>query len=167
MIDYLHIPLGLALLFFGRKLFWLFVAGVGFLVGYTLAPYLPGDLTSTGAAVVGLVCGIIGALLALFAQKVAIVAGGFLAGGYATITLLSQTGVVSGLSDWVLFILGGIAGALLLKFVFEWSLIALTSIIGAGLVFQPFGLNPTLQTILTIVLAVLGFVVQARTKQKK
>jgi hypothetical protein len=167
MVEYLPILLGLAILFFGRRLFWLFVAGVGFLVGVTLAPYLPGDLSATGSTVVGLICGIIGAVLAFFAQKIAIAAAGFLAGGYAAMTFLSRTGVVEGEADWILFLAGGILGALLLQFVFEWSLIALTAIVGAIIVVQPLPLGSVLSTVLILVLAILGFIVQARSKSNQ
>jgi hypothetical protein len=117
--------------------------------------------------IVGLVCGIVGALLALFAQKFAIVAGGFLAGGYATMTILSGTNMAGSVPEWAPFLVGGVIGALLLRVVFEWTLIVLTSIIGAILIVHPFGLGSTLLTISTLVLTGVGIVVQARSRKKQ
>ncbi len=167
MFEYLPIPFGLALLFFGRKLFWLLVAAAGFLVGYTLAPHALQYIPSSSPLSIGLVCGALGALLALFAQKIAITLGGFLAGGYAAMTLAAGLTALGGIPDWVLFIIGGIAGALLLRQVFEWTLLVLTSIIGAILVTQPFALSSPILAILIIVLGGTGLVVQARSKTKK
>ena len=36
-MEWLNIIAGLAVLFFGRRLFWLFVGGVGFIVGFQIA----------------------------------------------------------------------------------------------------------------------------------
>ena len=73
--------IGIVILFFGRKLFWLCVAAVGFLAGIELAPHLvtePSPLLQLGVA---LVLGLLGTLLALLLQKIAIAVVGFLAGG--------------------------------------------------------------------------------------
>ena len=166
LIGFLPIPAGIALLLFGRKLFWLLVAGAGFLAGFAIAPYLPGEISSTGTVIVGLVCGIIGALLALFAQKIALVVGGFLAGGYAAMIILGGTNLAGQVPEWLPFLAGGLVGALLLRTLFEWTLIVLTSIIGAILIVQPFSIGSTLLTILTLVLTGVGIVVQARSGKK-
>src|SRR4029453_10482115 len=73
--------IGIVILFFGRKLFWLCVAAVGFAVGVQIAPLLVNEPSSLLALVVALIFGLLGALLALFLQKVAIAVLGFVAGG--------------------------------------------------------------------------------------
>src|ERR1700742_2365529 len=73
--------IGVVILFFGRKLFWLCVAAVGFAVGLQIAPLLVNEASSLLALIIALVLGLLGALLALFIQKVAIAILGFLAGG--------------------------------------------------------------------------------------
>src|SRR5438132_12657733 len=73
--------IGAVILFFGRKLFWLCVAAVGFAAGVEIAPHLVHEPSPLLALAVALVLGLIGALLALFLQKVAIAVLGFLAGG--------------------------------------------------------------------------------------
>ena len=73
--------IGVVILFFGRKLFWLCVAAVGFAVGVKIAPLLVNESASLLALLIALIFGVLGALLALFLQKVAIAVLGFLAGG--------------------------------------------------------------------------------------
>ena len=70
--------IGVVILFFGRKLFWLCVAAVGFAVGMEIAPLLVNEASSLLALVIALVFGVLGALLALFIQKVAIAVPRFL-----------------------------------------------------------------------------------------
>src|SRR2546427_8738002 len=73
--------IGIVVLFFGRKLFWLCVAAVGFAAGVELAPHLVTEPSPLLALTIAVVLGLIGALLALFLQKIAIAVLGFLAGG--------------------------------------------------------------------------------------
>src|SRR6266496_5012011 len=73
--------IGVVILFFGRKLFWLCVAAVGFAVGVEIAPHVVHEPSPLMALIIALVLGLIGALLALFLQKIAIAVLGFLAGG--------------------------------------------------------------------------------------
>src|SRR6266542_5136965 len=73
--------IGIVILLFGRKLFWLCVAAIGFAAGVELAPHLVQDPSALLSLTIALLLGIIGALLALFLQKIAIAVLGFLAGG--------------------------------------------------------------------------------------
>src|SRR5580692_6917393 len=71
------IVVGILLLFLGRKLFWLFVAAIGFVVGAEVAATMfPHQ--SEWVLIFGVVLGLIGALVAILVQKVAIGVGGFL-----------------------------------------------------------------------------------------
>jgi hypothetical protein len=64
MSDIILIVLGIAMLLIGRKLFWLFVGVVGFYFGYTLAgQFLPAE-SEVVVLVIGLMAGILGAILA-------------------------------------------------------------------------------------------------------
>ena len=72
--------LGAVILFFGRRLFWLCVAAIGFAAGVELAPHLMTEPTPLLQLTIALVLGFIGALLATFLQKIAIAVAGFVAG---------------------------------------------------------------------------------------
>src|SRR2546430_10932053 len=79
-VTIVGVLIGVVILFFGRKLFWLCVAAVGFAVGVEIAPLLVNEPSSLLALLIALVLGVLGALLALFLQKIAIAVLGFLAG---------------------------------------------------------------------------------------
>src|SRR4026208_2221524 len=80
-VTIVGVLIGVVILFFGRKLFWLCVAAVGFAAGVQIAPLLVNEPSSMLAFVFALVFGLLGALLALFLQKSAVAVLGFLAGG--------------------------------------------------------------------------------------
>ena len=124
---------GILLLFLGRKLFWLFVAAIGFVVGAEAATTMFPQ-HSEWVLIFGLVLGLVGALVALLVQKVAIGVGGFLAGGYFLMIMLRTWALQPPEYTWVAFLVGGCIGALLMFFVFDWALILFSSISGAHLI---------------------------------
>ena len=73
--------LGAIILFFGRRLFWLCVAAVGFAAGLEVAPHLLHKPSTLFALILALLLGLVGALLAVFLQKIAIGVIGVLTGG--------------------------------------------------------------------------------------
>jgi len=155
------VVIGVVILFFGRKLFWLCVAAVGFAVGLQIAPLLVNEASSLLALVIALVLGLLGALLALFIQKVAIAVLGFLAGGKLATAIAAAFFVQHAQYSTIIFIVGGIIGAILLMAVFGWALIVVSSFIGAYLIQSAIVLPPTGLTLVFIGLAILGIFVQA------
>jgi hypothetical protein len=155
----LAIAVGLALAFFGRQLFWLFVGGIGFAAGMSFASGVVEGQSDWVTLLIAIAAGIVGALLAIFLQRFAIGLGGFVAGGYATLNLLSRSG--EGQWGWIAFILGGILGALLVIFLFDWALIFLSSVTGALLVADSLKLEPQTAWITFLGLTVAGIAVQA------
>ena len=151
----LYIVIGAALLFFGRKVFWLFVAGAGFVAGTSLASNLFNGPDWLNIAI-GLGVGLLAALLAMFLQRFAIGLAGFLVGGYVALQILPMLNLESGPATWVTFIVGGIIGVLLVSAVFDWALIILSSLAGAALVVGAVSFPQTLGFIVLIVLAAAG-----------
>src|SRR5438445_13833216 len=78
-IPILSVLIGAIILFFGRKLFWLCVAAVGFAAGVEVAPQLVHEASPIVALIVAIVLGVIGAVLALLLQNVAIPVAGLAA----------------------------------------------------------------------------------------
>ena len=72
--------LGVGLLVAGRRLFWLFVAAAGFVLGAQLTIRTFHGPEWLGL-IVGIVVGILFAVLAIFLRAIAIGIAGFLAGG--------------------------------------------------------------------------------------
>ena len=160
-VTIVGVIIGIAILFFGRKLFWLCVAAVGFAVGVEIAPHLVNESSSLLALVIALVFGILGALLALFLQKVAIAVLGFLAGGKLAAALTAAFFVHYAQYSTIIFVAGGIIGAILLLAVFGWALIVVSSFIGAYLIQSAIVLPPTGSTLVFLAVAIIGILVQA------
>ena len=166
----LEIVLGAVLLALGRKLFWLFVAGVGFAVGMFVTPLLLPDATQGVTLAVAVALAVLGAVLAITVQKFAIGLVGFIAGGLIALWLLQVLALDLGAIQWLVFIAGGILGALLLSTLFEWGLIVLSSLVGANLLVsgtgELIGLPENFLPVIFLVVFGLGVIIQARmTKQ--
>jgi hypothetical protein len=163
--------LGALLLVAGRRLFWLFVGIVGFVAGYSFAlQYL--HLRPGGAQlVVALLAGLVGVLLAIFAQKVAIAVAGFLVGAYLAEELLGMAVAPSAghalaamahlSSGQVLIVLVvGLLAALLAVSLFDVALVILSALAGAGLVTDALAVGGSLRMVLFVVLAAIGIAIQ-------
>jgi hypothetical protein len=153
--------IGVLILFFGRKLFWLCVAAVGFAAGVELAPYLVHEPSPLLALTFALVLGFIGALLAIFLQKIAIAVAGFLAGGKLALALAGAFFAQHVQYFGLTFLIGGIIGAIILLVLFDWALIVLSSVVGAHLIQSAIALPATGTGVLFVVLVLVGVIVQA------
>src|SRR6184192_25504 len=155
--------IGIVILLFGRKLFWLCVAAVGFAAGVEIAPHLVNEPSPLLALTVALVLGLIGALLALFLQKIAIAVLGFLAGGKLAGAIAAAFFVHYAQHSTIIFVIGGVIGAILLLVLFDWALIVVSSLIGAHLIVyqSTIALPQSGSIILFIGLPVVGVLVQA------
>src|SRR5215471_11689407 len=152
--------IGVVILLFGRKLFWLCVAAVGFAAGVEIAPHLVHEPSPLLALTVALVLGLIGALLALFLQKIAIAVLGFLAGGKLASAIAAAFFVHYAQYSTIIFIVGGVIGAILLLVLFDWALIVVSSFIGAYLIQSAIVLPPTGSTLVFVGLAIIGIIAQ-------
>lgn len=168
-----NILVGLALLILGRRLFWFFVGAIGFIGASDAATTYLGGLPGWQTLIISIAAGILGILLAIFFQKLAIVVVGFYAGGYLAISLLSMFHVaLPGNLPWVPFVIGGILGAILLYLIFDWTLIVLSSFAGAAFIAQT--LEPqVLQSsgipfsIVLAALFVVGIIIQGSMLKKR
>ena len=157
----LSILVGAALLFFGRKVFWLFVAGAGFVAGMSLAASTlngPEWLNVT----IGIAVGFVAALLAVFVQRFAISLASFLVGGYIALQVLPLLNPEGGWAPWLAFVVGGILGLILVSVVLDWALIILSSLAGAALVTQSLNLSYGIAVLVFIILIAIGVSYQVR-----
>jgi hypothetical protein len=159
---FLALVVGVLLIARGRALFWLAVAGLGFLAGFELALHLfPGQPRAllTGLA---LAAGLAGALLAVALKRVAVAFGGFVLGALAIGHLVGAVGSDTGI--WLLFIvvLGGVAGAVLALALLSSALMVITAGAGAALLVASTAFPPALEPLLLLVLWLLGVLVQSR-----
>ena len=107
--------------------------------------------------------GVIFAVLAIFLQGVAIGVAGFLAGGYILTVVAGMIGLNQGAFSWIIYLIGGILGVLLVIFLFDWAIITLSSLAGASLITQALGIGG----VLFLVLVIVGVVIQGSMLQRE
>lgn len=153
--------LGVLMLLSGRRLFWLFVAAIGFAIGLQVAPQLIHNPPAWMGLALGIVLGLLGAVLALLVQKIAIAIAGFLIGGHIATSLVAAFVATHAQYSAISFIIGGIIGALLLLSLFDWALIVFSSVAGAELIVSNLHFPATGATILFLGLTIVGIMAQA------
>lgn len=158
-MNLLMVVSGGVLLALGWKVFWLFVGLVGFAAGLHAAQWVlsPQPFWMLWAA--GLICGLIGAILALFFQHLAIAVGGFAAGSTIALHVMLMMGHDPGA---LIVLLGGVIGAVTLYLVFDWALIVLSSVVGAMLIIEALGPQIPYAKALLAIIITAGVVFQAR-----
>jgi hypothetical protein len=163
MLVILTVILGLALILAGRKLFWLSVGAIGFLIGVEFATRLIRG-TEVLTILAALAFGITFAMIATFLESAAIGIAGFLGGAYALTGVATQLGVSHAPWSIVVFILGGILGAILVALLFDWALISISSLVGASMVLGSLGLPRGGREFFYLGLVFLGVLVQGFAK---
>lgn len=175
-LSILMIVLGIALLFFGRRL-WLLGTGIGALLGVSLVLLMPGLFGGwLGViAIVGLAI-LVGILTFIFKAFGKVIAWGlgFLAGGAITMSLLGLLSINAGLWSFLLGVLGGLVGIVLSNRFFDWVILISAGLIGAMLAVRGVelfmggtGLNDALSSILVAALAVFSIWYQARIRRQE
>jgi len=167
-MEWLNILIGLVLVLLGRKLFWLFVGCVGFIVGAEFAERVLQGQPEWLILLIALGAGLLGAVVSIFLQRVLIGVAGFFAGGYC-LSALASTTVHSNHEGmaWMAFIAGGVLGAILVITLLDPALIVISSLAGATAVAQHVPLDPSVKPWLFLGLLVLGIIVQTRQYVKE
>ena len=159
MLNLINMIFGGALLLAGRKLFWLFVGAIGFAIGVQVAlRFFRGPEWMT--ILIGIGLGIAFAVLAIFMETLAIGIAGFLGGGYILLNLAGLVGLDKGILTWIIFIIGGILGAALVAFLFDWALISISSLAGASMIVNAFQFRPGAAALIFFILVIVGVVFQ-------
>jgi MFS family permease len=159
---FLTLALGILLLLFGRRAFWIFVGVAGFIAGLTFATMFMHGQPELVILLIAIVAGIIGAFLAIMLEGLAILIAGFLAGGYLATTLAVSLGMTIASGNWVVYIIGGIIGLILVAALFDWAIIILSVLLGADLIMSGLSIpSSPYYWVIILVLIVVGIVVQA------
>ena len=158
---------GAVLLLFGRRLFWLLVAALGFFLGLGLADtYLTPD-TEMLRWGLGLLAGLLAGLAMVFVQKFAIRAAGMMVAGYSTWWYLSLTWAPLEFWGWGLVAAAAVAGMLIARTVFDFGLIFVSALAGATLMLDGFGPEASTSRWMFLVLVLIGVAVQASGRSEK
>lgn len=164
MLPVIEILVGIVLLLMGRRLFWLLVGLLGFIVAAGVATDVLTGQPWWLVVIIALAAGLLGALIAAALQRLAIGIAGFLAGFYIAYNLLGAIGVESAtVLGWILAVLGGVVGAVLALVVVDWALITLSSLVGAAAVAGGLGLERSLAFLVFVAALVVGITVQSRS----
>jgi hypothetical protein len=175
MFPILVIAIGIAVLAFGKRLAVL-GAAVGALLGVALLRLIPGTSSSPLLALlIPILLAVIGFFVAGFAKgivSIILIVLGALAGASIILGFLDLFGTSAGLLDWILAILGGVIGVILVQRFKDWAMIILAGLIGGLLVTR--GLTiwlPFMQgvtgTLLVLVLAAVSIVYQGGFLNKR
>ncbi len=163
------IVLGLFSLLLGKRLFWLFAGIVGFALGWWLANVLlPASTDPLVRVIIGAIVGLILAGLSRFLGKWAIRIVAAIAGFAILPMLLGSLGMLGGISHFLWAVIGAVLGFVFALFLADWTLIFLSSILGAGFilngaqVFLPMG--EAIRTLVGFILIAVGVIVQSRQK---
>ena len=150
---------GVVLLVAGRRVYWLLVGLVGFVVGFSLATeYLSGPNWLILAA--GLGAGLLASGLAVFFQRIAISVAGFLIGGLAVLWWAGQMGWGDEWWVWALGIGAGLLGSALTRTAFEAGLVVLSSVLGATFILEALQRPADEVSLLLVILVAAGIVIQ-------
>jgi Domain of unknown function (DUF4203) len=170
MLVLSRILVGVLLLVLGRRLYWLFVALIGFVYGLELAPRLLPEQSQTVILLIALGLALVGAVVAVVGTKIVLGMTGFVAGGGIAM-LLFQNVIDSGLVATVIYLVAGVIGAVLFLLLFDTALIVLSSLAGAGLIVASTerlpGISPSAGTVLIIVLPVVGILIQSHLLRRR
>jgi hypothetical protein len=159
------IVVGLLLLVAGRKVFWLAVGALGFLAGMTAMEQWGASQSPTVHLVVAIAAGLIGMLLAIVLQKVAVALAGFFLGVVLTAAALPAVGVALGPWTGLALAAGGLVVAMLALGLFSLAIVVLTAGAGASLLADAIAPPAPWPAILLVVLWIVGIVVQRRAQR--
>ncbi|MEW5938731.1 MAG: hypothetical protein AB1750_03645 [Chloroflexota bacterium] len=158
-MEIVNVLLGALLLLMGRKMFMFFVAAAGFVAGANLAArFIP--IPWWIGIVFGVILAIAAVLLAAFVKNVALVLAGFLMGGYVLGAVGGMVGMGEGLAYVGLFLVGGVAGALVLGLFFNLALIWLSSLAGIFLLQDAIPLTGVVKIIVLVAILFIGVIIQ-------
>ncbi len=157
---WVYIVLGILMLVGGRRFFWVFVGAMGFVSGFTYGKEIFGLEYVQTLLIAASILGVIGIVIALFMQGIAIGIAGFLAGSYVTFSLLPVFGKFSLELTWLIVLIGGIVGLVLSILLINWMLIFLSSVTGAAIIAHYIPPDSWVKPAIWIVLSVAGIVIQ-------
>jgi hypothetical protein len=163
-MQLLIVLLGLIVLVYGRRLFWMFVAIAGFLAGMEFTRAIFVNQPYWVMLLGGFSAGLIGSLLAVFVERIAFAIAGFLAGAYLGLIIYHSSGFMG--KDIFFIILGGLIGVLFSGLLMNWAIILLSSLVGAAAISSRLELDQTFRVVVFVVLIIIGAYTQARSMDK-
>jgi hypothetical protein len=160
VILILSIIVGIAVLVMGRQIFWVFIAGLGFVLGLLFSSQLYDAQFGWQTLLISAGIAIIGALLAYTVQRLAAGVAGFATGWYLSLVVFGYFNVNLGQIESVIPYIIGIISGILLFLYFDWGVIIASSLAGAAIIISATSMSRNIELVLLGMLAVIGFVIQ-------
>jgi hypothetical protein len=151
----------------GKKLYWFFVGICGAIAGLLVSELIFHPEGWWERVLVAIGFGAAFAILALVLQRMMVSIAGFIAGGYIMVSLSETLQLSIANLNWVIFILGGIVGVLLVQVLFDLALVLISSFAGATLIQHAIGLEGVKGTILLLILVLIGIIIQSVQNRPK
>ena len=148
-------------------MFWFFVGAIGFMVGISLTAYLFQGQSDGMVLIVGFLAGVLGSLMAVLLQRMAVFVGGFLAGAFVVVNLVRLINIPVGDWNWIVVLAGGILGAIGISRAFDWAVILLSIFTGSLMIIQTMDLQPVITSILFLCLVLVGLYFQNRALKEE
>jgi hypothetical protein len=163
----LQFAAGGLLLVTGKRLYWLFVGLCGAAAGLFISEFFFHPESWGERVLVAVGIGAAFAILALILQRIMISIAGFIAGGFLGVSLVDTLQLTISEWNWVVFLLGGIIGVLIVQLLFDLSLVIISSFAGATLIIRALGLDGAKGLIILLVLILAGIVIQSAQNRPK
>jgi len=156
--------IGGILLFLGHELNFLFAGAMAALLAFRLTPLLPSQWPWWADYAFIIAIGVIAAVVVLLNERVGYFISGFLAGGLLLIEYFAPNTLAV---PWLMYVIGGVIGALVIGIFTDWALILVTSLIGAAYLLNLFVLPPTLEILIGAGLFIVGALTQVVIMQQQ
>jgi hypothetical protein len=153
---------GLLVLLLGRRIFWLFVGLVGFFLGAQASTQIFPDMADGVLLLVALAVGLVGAVLAILLQRLAVTMAGAIAGGMLAVRIAPLAGLHTEAGVIAAFVAGALVAAVVLAVLFDPALIVISALIGGVMAAEAFPIDPSVEPFVLVVLVALGIAIQAR-----
>lgn len=151
----------------GKKLYWFFVGICGAVSGLLVSELFFHPAGWWERVLVAIGFGAAFAILALVLQRIMVSVAGFIAGGFVLVSL-TETLQLSLINwNWIVFLIGGIIGILLVQVLFDLALVLITSFAGASLIIHAAALEGVKATILLLALVLIGIIIQSTQNRPK
>lgn len=159
-MNLINLAFGFIFLIAGHQLPWLFVAGVGYFIGWPLS-----DMFSVGPGTLeritfSLAISAIAVFLAYFLKKLIVSAAAFYAGGIAFLSLAQILSWDFTAVRLPVFLLAGGVSALVILLSYNWSLIIISTISGATIITQNINFGDISDVAMFLLLLMVGLITQ-------
>ena len=161
VILILSIIVGVAVLIMGRQIFWVFIAGLGFVLGLLFSSQYYDAQFGWQTLFISAGIAIVGAVLAYTVQRLAAGIAGLATGWYFSLVVLSYLNLDLGQIESVIPYIIGIISGILLFLYFDWGVIIASSLAGAAIITSATSLSKNVEVAVLGMLAVIGIVIQS------